>query len=94
MRKITVDSVKFMNINFYKEKFQDMNPDSKALFLTLFLLERKDNIFELKDLENLTFNLGYKKTALKTLVKNNFFVELPNGDLRLVDYNSRFVGVI
>lgn len=94
MRKITVEDVEFMNGNLHNRDFQSMKSDSKALFLTLFLLNRKDNKFSLYELRILTFDLGYKKRDLENLFDNGFFIEFPDGTLSLTDYNNFSGGVV
>lgn len=89
MRKITVDAVFRINATLFSPGFRKMNPSSKALFLSLLLLERPNNVFAENELKAATLDLGYSKETLNTLFKNRFFTQTEDGTVVLDEYNGR-----
>lgn len=89
MRKVTVEAVCHINGTLFSGGFQKMNSNSKALFLSLLLLERESNVFTENELKAVTLDLGYSKEALNTLFKNHVFVKRVGGLVVLKEYNDQ-----
>lgn len=90
MRKIDVSSIEFINAVIEGQPFKDLSGDAKALYLSLFVLDRKEYEFTKEQLLKYVNLLGHSISTLDELFLRGFFRNRTNGTVVLNDDYYRY----
>lgn len=89
MRRISVESVEFVNHVMRSKRFIKLPVGAKSLFLSLVLLDTKYRRRSKENWEEIAKELGYSKYDLNILLSENFFIKRKGTDLyTLEDLNG------
>jgi len=90
MRKIDVMSIEFINAVIEGQPFKDLSGDAKALYLSLFVLDRKEHEFTKEQLLRHVRLLDHSISTLDELFQRGFFRNRTNGTVTLNDDYYRY----